>query len=45
VVENDSVLSAVSASKRLTDVQKIEGILDRYGAVDPGVGIILQRKE
>lgn len=37
MVENDKVLSSVSASKRLTDVQKIKGILTKYGAVDPGV--------
>ncbi|XP_053385774.1 cadherin-23-like isoform X2 [Mercenaria mercenaria] len=36
VVEDDQVLSSASAAKRLTDVQNIRGILNKYGAVDPG---------
>lgn len=41
VVQENSVLSSVSASKLLNDVSKVQSILEDYGAVDPGVSRIV----
>ena len=39
VVRNDVVMSSVDAAKRFEDVKTVRDIINRYGAVDPGVRI------
>ena len=39
VVRNDHVMAYVDSAKRFTDVQTVNQIINKYGAVEPGVGL------
>ena len=39
VVRNDHVMAYVDSAKRFTDVQTVNQIINKYGAVEPGVSL------